>query len=94
MLNIKNMTHKIKLDILPQPDDYTCGPTCLHAVYNYYGDKISLLKVIEEVPTLYSGGTLAVMLGCHALQRGYKASIYSYNLELFDPSWLIYQGRK
>ena len=29
---------KLHLDILPQPDDSTCGPTYLHAVYRYWGD--------------------------------------------------------
>jgi hypothetical protein len=28
-----------------------------------------------------------VFLGCHALRRGYRARIYTYNLDLFDPSW-------
>jgi hypothetical protein len=30
---------------------------------------------------------LAVLLGCHALKRSYQATIYTYNLEVFDPSW-------
>jgi hypothetical protein len=70
-----------------QPDDTTCGPTCLHAVYEYYGDSISLVQVITEVKSLRGGGTLAVLLGNHALQRGYRATIYTYNLHVFDPTW-------
>jgi hypothetical protein len=70
-----------------QPDDTTCGPTCLHSVYEYYGDTISLQQVINEVKSLKGGGTLAVLLGNHALQRGYKATIYTYNLHIFDPTW-------
>jgi hypothetical protein len=70
-----------------QPDDTTCGPTCLHSVYEYYGDMISLQQVINEVKSLKGGGTLAVLLGNHALQRGYKATIYTYNLHIFDPTW-------
>ncbi|RJP81413.1 MAG: hypothetical protein C4522_05440 [Desulfobacteraceae bacterium] len=75
------------LEILPQPNDTTCGPTCLHAVYNYYKQNIGLEQVIHEVPTLEHGGTLAVSLACHALKYGYQATIYSYNLTLFDPTW-------
>lgn len=75
------------IKILSQPDDETCGPTSLHAVYNYYGDDISLGQVIAEVSYLESGGTLAVMLAIHALLRGYQASIYTYNLHVFDPTW-------
>lgn len=36
---------------------------------------------------LPKGGTLAVMLGIHALKRNYDATIYTYNLDMFDPSW-------
>jgi hypothetical protein len=78
---------RLHLDILPQPDPTTCGPTCLHAVYGYYGDRIPLGQVVREVPSLESGGTLAVFLACHALRRGYRARIYTYNLKLFDPTW-------
>jgi len=75
------------LEILPQPNDTTCGPTCLHAVYGYYGDRLSLEQVVAEVATLQEGGTLAVFLACHALRRGYQATIYTYNLQVFDPTW-------
>jgi hypothetical protein len=34
-----------------------------------------------------TGGTLACQLGRHALRRGYQASIYTYNLTMFDPTW-------
>ena len=80
--------------ILPQPNDTTCGPTALHAVYNYYGDVISLEKVINGVHALKEGGTLAVLLACHALERGYNASIYTYNLKLFDPTWNVSDKRE
>jgi len=83
------MEARLQFDISPQPDDSTCGPTCLHAVYRYFGDKISLKQVIKEVPSLQGGGTLAVILGNHALARGYKASIYTYNLMIFDPTWFM-----
>jgi hypothetical protein len=78
---------RLALDILPQPDDVTCGPTCLQAVYGFYGDVISIEQVISEVTPLPNRGTLAVLLGLHALQRGYRATLYTYNLEVFDPSW-------
>ena len=77
----------IPIKIMTQPDDVTCGPTSLHAVYNYFGDNISLKKVISEISYLKSGGTLAVMLAIHALKRGYKTTIYTYNLSVFDPTW-------
>lgn len=83
------MITKLMLDMLPQPDDTTCGPTCLHAVYRYFGDSITLNRVIEETTHLETGGTLAVFLACHALRRGYSASIFTYNLHFFDPTWFF-----
>jgi hypothetical protein len=70
-----------------QPDDLTCGATCLHAVYAYHDDDIPLSKVLAEVPQLEHGGTYAPLLGVHALERGYAARIYTCDLDLFDPSW-------
>ncbi len=81
------MESRLQLEMLPQPDDTSCGPTCLHAVYRYYADPLGLGDLVREVPALPGGGTLAVFLACHALQRGYRARIYSYNLQLFDPTW-------
>lgn len=86
------MPSRVHIDILPQPDDSTCGPTCLHAVYRYYGDNIRLGDLIRQVPALDEGGTLAVFLGCHALERGYRATIYTYNLQVFDPTWFDEDG--
>ena len=35
------------------------------------------------------GGTFAVFLACDALRRDYHATIYTYNLLVFDPSWFF-----
>ncbi|MFU8811570.1 MAG: C39 family peptidase [Balneolaceae bacterium] len=77
----------LAVPIKQQPDETTCGPTCLHAMYDFYRDPISLKSVIDEVHQLDEGGTLGVLLANHALERGYKATIYSYNLQIFDPTW-------
>jgi hypothetical protein len=78
---------EIVLDILEQPNDAACGPTCLQAVYRYFGDDVPLERVIAQIEPLSTGGTLAVSLASHALDRGYSATIYTYNLTLFDPAW-------
>jgi hypothetical protein len=78
---------KVNIPIKPQPDETTCGPTCLHSIYQYYQDPIALQEVIDEVLSLEDGGTLGALLAHHALKRGFKATIYSYNLQVFDPSW-------
>lgn len=81
----------LPIRIEPQPDDTTCGPTCLHAVYDYFGEALTLDKVIETTHTLEEGGTLAVFLANAAMRRGYRATIYTYNLQVFDPSWFAGQ---
>jgi len=80
------------LEILPQPDDSTCGPTCLHAVYRYFGEDLPLSEIIGESHQLDEGGTLAVLLGCNAMRRGYRATIYTFNLKAFDPTWFGEHG--
>ena len=77
----------INLSIRSQPDDETCGPTCLHAVYNYYGYYLSLEDVISSIERSASGGTLAPLLGKHALQHDFSTTIYINNLDVFDPTW-------
>ncbi len=78
---------RVDLEVLAQPTNTTCGATCLHAVYRYYGDNQDLQDLINGIEHLDTGGTLAVNLACHALQRGYRATIVTYNLQLFDPTW-------
>lgn len=75
------------LSIEAQPDTTTCGPTCLHAVYRHFGDAVELAVVIDEIQRLDHGGTLDVFLANHALRRGYRAVIHTWNLEVFDPTW-------
>lgn len=70
-----------------QPDDVTCGPTCLRKVYDYYGLELGDEAVLGEIDRNDDGGTLAVHLGSSALRRGFRARIYSYDLRIFDPTW-------
>jgi hypothetical protein len=90
------MRKELLLDfaINAQPDEVTCGPTCLHSVYQYYHDNVGLKQVINDIRQLPYGGTLAVMLGNHALGRGYAAHIYTYNLQVFDPSWFKHSSEE
>lgn len=74
-------------EIHRQPDDATCGPTCLHAVYRHFGEDVALDELLGEVPTVEGGGTLGVLLATHALSRGYSATIVTWNLQVFDPTW-------
>ena len=78
---------RLPVDMLAQPDEVTCGPTCLHAIYRYWGSDESLSEVIARTQRLEHGGTLAVFLANDALRRGYDATMYTYNLTTFDPTW-------
>lgn len=78
---------EIPFDILAQPDDSSCGPTCLHAIYRHYGEDVALADVMSSVPRVSSGGTLAVLLGTDALRRGYQCVLYTFNLRVFDLTW-------
>lgn len=77
----------IDLTINTQPDDETCGPTCLHAVYRYYGFHDHLTDIIHGIERSISGGTLTPMLGKHAVARGFDTTLYVNNVDLFDPTW-------
>jgi hypothetical protein len=77
----------LPVPIEPQPNEVTCGATCLHALYRYWLDDEPLGRVVERMHRLEHGGTFAVYLACDALRKGYSATIYTYNLLVFDPTW-------
>ena len=80
-------SHRLPVQRFLQPDDVTCGPTCLRKVYDFYGLQIDAERVVTEIDRNEDGGTLGVFLGVSALARGFSARIFSYNLRIFDPTW-------
>ncbi len=84
---VESGSFELAVEILPQPDETTCGPTCLHAIYRFWGEDEALGSVIQRNRRLEHGGTFAVFLACDALKKGYSATIYTYNLTVFDPTW-------
>lgn len=82
----------IEFKINEQPDDESCGPTCLHSIYKHYGLDISYDEIVTQVERSLSGGTLAPLLGKHALQSGFKVTLYVNNLDLYDPAWFNKDG--
>ena len=82
------LVHTLPVKMHPQPDETTCGPTCLSAVYRYWGKDEPLKQVIGRTRKLGDGGgTFAVFLACDALRQGFAATIYTYNVTVFDPTW-------
>ena len=80
--------HELRVQRFLQPDDLTCGPTCLRKVYDFYGLRLDDREVLGGLDRNEDGGTLAVFLGIAALSRGFAARIYSYDLRIFDPTWV------
>jgi hypothetical protein len=89
MLVSSSLDVPILLDVprFEQPDELTCGPTCLAQVYQFFGFDKPLADVIAETPRNPDGGTLAVYLGISALVNGFRPTIYPYSLRVFDPTW-------
>lgn len=87
----------LPFEIQRQPTDETCGPTCLHGVYRYWGLGLGLDEVVRSVRSLQHDGagrgTIAVNLGVDALRRGFQATLYTFNLTVFDPTWFDGNGR-
>lgn len=79
--------HELRVQRFLQPDDLTCGPTCLRKVYDFYGLRLDDREILGGLDRNEDGGTLAVFLGIAALARGFAARIYSYDLRIFDPTW-------
>ncbi len=89
-----NLTEcSLAVAISPQPTETTCGPTCLSATYAFWERPVPLPQLTSVVDQLDGGGTLAVQLACDALRRGFQATIVTYNLQLFDPTWFDHAGR-
>ena len=70
-----------------QPDDVSCGPTCLAQVLAWYGDHRPIPALMARTPTTPDGGTLAVHLGQVALDLGYRARLHPFGARVFDPTW-------
>jgi hypothetical protein len=59
----------------------------LHGIYRWFENEVPIQDLINSVPFLPEGGTLAVQLALNALARGYRTELYSLNLNVLDPTW-------
>ncbi len=78
---------KIQVHVPLQPDDESCGITCLHSIYQYYGNQTTIDELRKAVVHWSTGGTVGVNLGRNALNHGFTAEIFTYNIKVFDPTW-------
>ncbi len=65
----------IPFQIDRQPDMVTCGATCLHAIYRYFGLQVDLKHLSRVIPQLKNGGTHGGLLGQHALRHGFDVEL-------------------
>lgn len=78
---------KLDVSVSKQPDDESCGITCLQAIYNYYDHALPIEQLKREIEHWQTGGTVGVNLARHALASGFAAEMYTYNIKIFDPTW-------
>jgi hypothetical protein len=87
---MRHHTRASLLDVarLVQPDDISCGPTCLAQVMRFHSDLLAdptdLGARLTRNP---DGGTLAVHIGQLALDLGWHARLYPLGMRVFDPTW-------
>lgn len=76
-----------EVTVSKQPDDESCGITCLQAIYNHYGLATTLEELKSRIEHWRTGGTVSVNLARNALAMGFAAEIHTYNVKIFDPTW-------
>jgi len=81
--------HRRVLDVprFAQPDDTSCGPTCLSQVMAFYGEATDVAHLSSRVQRNPDGGTQAVHLAGLALELGYDVRLYPFGVQVFDPTW-------
>ena len=92
--HITNLGEPIILKGVPdvrQPTDYSCGPTCLQAVLNYYGQDVRVDKLINITNCTPENGTTPQNLANGAGSYGLKAEVKE-NLTLNDLENYLKQG--
>jgi len=70
-----------------QPDDISCGPTCLHQVLRFHGSRVDAPELSPLITRNDDGGTQAVFLALAAQRLGFTSTLYPYDLRVFDPTW-------
>ena len=68
-------TNQLKVERILQPDEVTCGPTCLRKVYAFYGDIVGMPAVLGALDRNEDGGTLAVFLAIAALKAAGRSAL-------------------
>ena len=74
---------RLPVTTLPQPDETTCGPTCLHAVYDYFGDRADL-KIVPSGQCGRYREAEPLLQSLHARFPDDKDVLFNYGMVLSD----------
>lgn len=99
-MSIKKYVNLKVKNYLQPPHSVECGPYCLKMIYNYYGKRKSIEKIIDECD-LDAGGTFPQALGNSLLKNGFEVKLYypgskflSYNYNKMEKDRLIAELRR
>lgn len=72
----------LKVPLMKQKAENSCGITALRMVLNYLGKNVSLKKIIREVGGLKKYGISTINLTEFANNIGFETEVYSFNNKL------------
>jgi ABC-type bacteriocin/lantibiotic exporter with double-glycine peptidase domain len=69
------LTKLIRLPLLRQATDYTCGVTCLQSIFGYYGEEFREEVLAKQLKSDHEQGTDYEKMAALAKKRGYSVEI-------------------
>src|SRR3989344_8478002 len=72
----------LKVPLMKQKTEISCGITALRMVLNYLGKNVSSKKIIKKVGGLKKDGVSTISLAEFANNVGFETEIYSFNNKL------------
>jgi len=85
--NLISRFFHIPLEPVCQPDECSCGLSCLKMVLACHGRSFFHDDLNELTPPNPDIGLYDSHLGLAAIQLGFAATIYTYNYRIFHPIW-------
>ena len=79
-------TKDLKISQFDQINPYSCIPACLQEVFSYYKKQISQEKILDSLEHPERGMAVA-QAGFFAKKSGFKPTVITNNISIFDPIW-------
>jgi hypothetical protein len=77
---------KIDVPLVKQKDKNGCGAAGMSMIYKFFGVNLSQEEIIKKIGGLTRWGSFTVDHALMANELGFSTTVYSYNLEYYDPS--------